>query len=73
MTEAVALPATAMGEARPVLSVAEAAVLLGISEWLLLQEIRRGTVPHRRCGRRILLSRANLLAWLESGEQTAGE
>jgi excisionase family DNA binding protein len=68
MTEAVALPGTAMGETRPVLSVAEAAVLLGISEWLLLQEIRRGTVPHRRCGRRILLSRATLLEWLNAGD-----
>jgi excisionase family DNA binding protein len=49
---------------RPVLSVAEAAELLGVSEWLVLQQIRLGTLPHKRCGRRIVLSRQRLLAWL---------
>jgi excisionase family DNA binding protein len=50
---------------RPVLSVAEAADLLGVSEWLVLQQIRLGTLPHKRCGRRIVLSRQRLMAWLE--------
>lgn len=49
---------------RPVLSVAEAAELLGVSEWLVLQQIRLGELPHKRCGRRIVLSRDRLLAWL---------
>ena len=49
---------------RPVLSVAEAAQLLGVSEWLVLQQIRLGELPHKRCGRRIVLSRDRLLAWL---------
>jgi excisionase family DNA binding protein len=49
---------------RPVLSVAEAAELLGVSEWLVLQQIRVGTLPHKRCGRRIVLSRERLMAWL---------
>jgi excisionase family DNA binding protein len=49
---------------RPVLSVAEAAELLGVSEWLVLQQIRAGTLPHKRCGRRIVLSRERLMAWL---------
>jgi excisionase family DNA binding protein len=49
---------------RPVLSVAEAAEMLGVSEWLVLQQIRRGELPHKRCGRRIVLSRDRLLAWL---------
>ena len=63
-------PATPMDDAptptgvRPVLSVAEAAELLGVSEWLVLQQIRLGTLPHKRCGRRIVLSRDRLLAWL---------
>lgn len=52
---------------RPVLSVAEAAELLGISEWLVLQQISRGELPHKRCGRRIVLSRERLLAWLNEG------
>jgi excisionase family DNA binding protein len=46
------------------LSVAEAAELLGVSEWLVLQQIRLGQLPHKRCGRRIVLSRDRLLAWL---------
>jgi excisionase family DNA binding protein len=49
---------------RPVLSVAEAAELLGVSEWLVLQQIRVGALPHKRCGRRIVLSRERLMAWL---------
>lgn len=49
---------------RPVLSVAEAAQLLGVSEWLVLQQISRGELPHKRCGRRIVLSRERILAWL---------
>ena len=52
---------------RPVLSVAEAADLLGVSEWLVLQQISRGELPHKRCGRRIVLSRERLLAWLNDG------
>jgi excisionase family DNA binding protein len=55
-------------EPRPTLSVSEAADLLGISQWLLLQQIRRGQIPHKRCGRRILLSRMRLLAWLDQHE-----
>lgn len=49
---------------KPVLSVAEAAELLGVSEWLVLQQIQKGELPHKRCGRRIVLSRERLLAWL---------
>ena len=50
--------------ARPVLSVAEAADLLGVSQWLLLQQIRLGNIPHKRCGRRIVISRARLMSWM---------
>ena len=55
------------GNERPVLSADEAAALLGISSWLLLQEIKRGTIPHRRVGRRIVFSRQRLLEWLAGG------
>jgi excisionase family DNA binding protein len=47
-----------------VLSVAEAAELLGVSEWLVLQQIRLGILPHKRCGRRIVFSRERLMEWL---------
>ena len=55
---------SADNEPRAVLSVAEAAQLLGVSEWLVLQQVRRGDLPHKRCGRRIVLSRERLMAWL---------
>ena len=58
--------AFAAGEAglKPVLSVAEVAGLFGVSEWLVLQQVRQGTLPHKRCGRRIVFSRDRLLMWL---------
>lgn len=52
---------------RPALNTDEAAALLGISTWLLLQEIKRGAIPHRRVGRRIVFSRQRLLEWLAGG------
>lgn len=50
---------------RPTLSVAEAADLLGVSQWLVLQQVARGNLPHRRFGRRILIPRARFLDWLD--------
>jgi excisionase family DNA binding protein len=55
-------------ETRPVLCVQEAAQLLGISPWLLLQEIKRNRIPHKRVGRRLVFSRQRLLDWLASDE-----
>ena len=66
-TEAITLAGQTASEPRPVLSVAEAADLLGVSEWLILQQIRLGTLPHRRCGRRIVFSRERLMEWLNNG------
>ena len=51
-------------EERAALCADEAAALLGISTWLLLREIKRGDIPHRRVGRRIVFSRQRLLEWL---------
>jgi len=50
---------------RPTLSVAETAELLGISRWLVQQAVQDGSLPSVRVGRRILIPRARLLAWLE--------
>jgi excisionase family DNA binding protein len=55
-------------EARPVLCVQEAAQLLGISPWLLLQETKGNRIPHKRVGRRLVFSRQRLLEWLASDE-----
>lgn len=53
---------------KPVLCVEEAAELLGVSRWLLLQEIKRGHVPHKRIGRRLVFSRQRLLEWMEADD-----
>ena len=50
---------------RPTLSVAETADLLGISRWLVQQAVHDGSLPSVRVGRRILIPRARLLAWLD--------
>ena len=55
-------------ETRAVLCVEEAAELLGVSRWLLLQEIKRGHIPHKPIGRRLLFSRQRLLAWMSSDD-----
>lgn len=49
---------------RDVLSVRDAARFLGVSLPLMYEACRTGQVPHQRLGRRILFSRAALLAWL---------
>lgn len=51
---------------RTTLTVAEAATLLGVSRWLVQQQIACGGLPSVRLGRRILIPRARLLAWLET-------
>jgi excisionase family DNA binding protein len=53
---------------KPVLCVEEAAELLGVSRWLLLQEIKRGHIPHKRIGRRLVFSRQRLLEWMEADD-----
>lgn len=49
---------------RPALSVAETAELLGISRWLVQQAVRDGSLPSVRVGRRILIPKVQLDAWL---------
>jgi excisionase family DNA binding protein len=56
---------------RPTLSVAETADLLGISRWLVQQATNDGSLPSVRVGRRILIPRSRLLAWLD-GHQDPG-
>jgi excisionase family DNA binding protein len=55
-------------EVRVVLYLDEAATLLGISRSHLLKEIKRGHIPHKRMGRRLVFSRERLLEWLSSDE-----
>ena len=58
---------------RQVLSVEEAAQALGIGRQLAYELARRGELPGvRRIGRRLLVSKALLLAYLEKPEPVAG-
>jgi len=54
-----------MSEGRLVLSVTEAAELLGISRGLAYELARTGQLPSLRLGRRVVVPRAALLTWLE--------
>lgn len=56
------------GPIEEVLTVAEAAQLLRMSKNALYAAIRRGEIPHRRVGRRILCGRTALLNWLAASE-----
>jgi excisionase family DNA binding protein len=55
-------------QSKPVLSADEAASFLGVSKWLLLREIKRGNIPHKRLGRRVVFSRQRLLEWMDADE-----
>lgn len=57
---------------RPTITVAEAAELLGVSRWLVFQQISQGNLPHKRFGRRILISRSRFLAWLDERDDAPG-
>lgn len=48
-----------------VLTVQQAAKLLGLGLHTVYEATNRGEIPHRRVGRRILYSRAAILAWLK--------
>ncbi len=52
-----------------VLSVAEAAKLLRVGKASLYSALAAGTVPHRKIGRHIRISRAALVRWFESWSQ----
>lgn len=45
-------------------TVAQAAELLGISSWSYYEAIRKGELPFRKIGRRIVVPRVQLEAWL---------
>jgi excisionase family DNA binding protein len=55
------------------ISVKEAAALLGVSADLVYEWCRRGEIPHRRMGRRILISREGLARWLADGNSGGRE
>ncbi len=48
-------PAQPLEPTRPTKDVVEAAALLGLSPWLVLQAIGQGKLLHKRVGRRIVI------------------
>lgn len=59
-------PRTDNGSAPPseVMSADQAAAFLGVDRNTVYDAAGRGEIPHRRIGKRILFSRAQLVAWL---------
>jgi excisionase family DNA binding protein len=45
-------------------TVAQAAELLGISTWTYYEAIKKNELPYRKIGRRIVVPRVQLEAWL---------
>lgn len=57
--------------AKLVYTVDEVAVLLGLSRGLTYDLVRAGTIPGERVGRRWIIPRARLDAWLAGAERGA--
>lgn len=60
---------------RETIEAAEAAAIVGLSEWSIYNLARKRMIPHVRVGRRVLFRRTSLLAWLDERERAsvAGE
>jgi excisionase family DNA binding protein len=56
---------------RETITAGEAAAILGISTWSVYDLARRKILPHVKIGRRVLLRRSTLLAWLDEQEQAS--
>lgn len=52
-----------------VLTVAEAAERVGVSDWLIYRLIKQGNFPHRRLGRRIVIPVHALEQWIDQTDQ----
>lgn len=61
-----------MDKSKLVVTVEEAAQLLGISRGLAYELVRRGELPALRLGRRLVVPRRRLLALIEGDEQHEG-
>lgn len=57
---------------RATLTVEETAELLGLGRGLAYQAARRGQLPTRRVGRRLVVPVPELLAWLAADSSNAG-
>lgn len=68
MQECVALPVASppYEPASDVMTVDEAAAFLGVDRNTVYEYTTRGVIPHQRLGKRILLRRGALIAWLDA-------
>jgi excisionase family DNA binding protein len=57
----------------PRLKTPDAAAHLGITEWLLLELVRRGEIAHYKVGKRFEFDRADLDAWIAAQRVPARE
>ncbi len=55
-----------------VLSADEVAELLRVDRKTVYDYAGRGAIPHRRLGKRLLFSRAAIMAWLSTCEAASG-
>jgi excisionase family DNA binding protein len=55
-----------MGDGPLTYTVPEAAALLGISAWSYYEAIKKGELPYRRIGRRVVVPKIQLDAWLSA-------
>lgn len=53
-----------------VITVAEAAERVGVSDWLVYRLIQQGNFPHRRLGRRIVIPVHALERWIDQSDPT---
>lgn len=65
------IPAATIDTARLTYTVDEVAVVLGIGRSVAYQYIRTGAIPAERIGRRWLVSRKRLHAWLDGTAEVA--
>ena len=64
MTQPIATPTVDDLERRVTLSIEEAATLLGLGRTAAYEAARRGQIPTRRLGRRLIVPVPALLEWL---------
>ncbi len=55
-----------MQNQKPAMSVGEAAKAAGVGRTIIFEEIRRGHLKARKCGRRTIITADDLDAWLKS-------
>lgn len=53
------------------LTAKEAANLLGVSYWLLLEMAKKGHIPNIRAGKRVLFRLESLEAWMDQQEKNS--